>query len=321
MRLLRGLLRALRWTLAALGGVWSVLMMLLMAGSLALSVAMAVIPAVFAAVSDAVETVTGIRSLHSRQIAREARLTDDVARAERRAASEAAERRAASGRADNLARELADSRAVQSRMARELADSLVTYRGTRMAARQAVKDTASRVSRRTALAATRNVGSMAGEALPAVGVGVIAAATAWELRDACQMMREMRELDAAFNPDDPISDDEVCGTKVPSREELWSMVRASPAAAWDKARGLYGSLPEGTLSRAYARSIDWMGSAWDSVLGADSAPDATTADTDAPPAPEAADPPPSSAVDAGAAAPDAADPPSVWNSATWFGGK
>ena len=42
------------------------------------------------------------------------------------------------GRADNLARALADSRAAQSRMARELADSPVTYRGTRMAAREAV---------------------------------------------------------------------------------------------------------------------------------------------------------------------------------------
>ena len=86
MRWLRGLLRALRWTLAALGGIWSVLMMLLMAGSLALSVAMAVVPAVFAAVSGAVESVTGIRSLYSRQVAREAGLTGDLARAERRIA-------------------------------------------------------------------------------------------------------------------------------------------------------------------------------------------------------------------------------------------
>lgn len=267
MTMLRRLARALRWTVATLGGLWSVLMMLLIAGSLALSIAMAVVPAVFAAVSGVVETVTGIRSLHSRQIARETRLADNLTRAETRAAAEAAERRAVTGRADNLARELADSRAAQARMARELADSPVTYRGTRMAAREAVKDTATRVSRRTAVATTRNVASMAGEALPVIGVGVIAAATAWELRDACLMMGEMRALDAAFNPDDPVTDDEICGLTPPTREELWQMVRSSPGAAWDAARGLYDGLPEVSLGGSYARISGWAGEVYDWAFG------------------------------------------------------
>lgn len=271
MRVIRALWRALRWTLAALGGIWSVLMMLLMAGSLALSVAMAVVPAVFAAVSGAVESVTGIRSLYSRQVAREAGLTGDLARAERRAAAEAAERRAISGRADNLARELADSRAAATRLARQSADSTVTYRGQRMAARAAVKDTAARVSRRTAFAATRNVGSMAGEALPVIGIGVIAAATAWEMHDACQMMGEMRALDAAFNPENPISDDEVCGMKVPARAELWAMVKASPAIVWDRTRAMYAGLPELSLTGAYDRALTWLGGTWDWVFGEDAA--------------------------------------------------
>lgn len=267
MTMLRRLARTLRWTVAALGGLWSVLMMLLMAGSLALSIAMAVVPAVFAAVSGVVETVTGIRSLHSRQIARETRLADNLTRTETRAAAEAAERRAVTGRADNLARALADSRAAQARMARELADSPVTYRGTRMAAREAVKDTATRVSRRTAVATTRNVASMAGEALPVIGVGVIAAATAWELRDACLMMGEMRALDAAFNPDDPVTDDEICGLTPPTREELWQMVRSSPGAAWDAARGLYDELPEVSPGSSYARISGWAGGVYDRAFG------------------------------------------------------
>lgn len=263
MTMLRRLARTLRWTVAALGGLWSVLMMLLMAGSLALSIAMAVVPAVFAAVSGVVETVTGIRSLHSRQIARETRLADNLTRA----AAEAAERRAVTGRADNLARALADSRAAQARMARELADSPVTCRGTRMAAREAVKDTATRVSRRTAVATTRNVASMAGEALPVIGVGVIAAATAWELRDACLMMGEMRALDAAFNPDDPVTDDEICGLTPPTREELWQMVRSSPGAAWDAARGLYDGLPDVSPGGSYARISGWAGGVYDRAFG------------------------------------------------------
>lgn len=261
MSLLRRITRALRLTLAALGGIWSVLMMLVMAGSLALSIAMTMVPAVFSAVAGVVEGVTGLRSLATRQ-------SDDLARVQARAATEAAERRAATGRADNLARELADSRAANARLARELADAPVTYRGSRMAAREAVKDTATRVSRRTAIATTRNVASMAGEALPVIGIGVIAAATAWELADACAMMGEMRALDAAFNPDDPVREDEVCGMEVPTRAELWEKVRASPGAVWAGAQGLYDDLPD-LSAAAYGRGAGWLGGLWDQAFGED----------------------------------------------------
>lgn len=249
MSVLRGLRRTAGFLLRTAGGLWSLLMLLLMAGSLALSVAMTVVPAIFSAAAGVVESVTGVRSVASRQ-------ADDIARLERRA--------------DNLARELTDSRAAQSRMARELADSRVTYRGTRMAARDAVKDTATRVSRRTAFATSRNVASMAGEALPVIGVGVIVAATAWELTDACALMGEMRALDAAFNPDDPVTDDEICGMKVPTRDELWAGIKSSPAAAWDSAAELYEGLPEVSVSAAYGRTIGFLSGLWDMSFGKES---------------------------------------------------
>ncbi len=103
--------------------------------------------------------------------------------------------------------------------------------------------------------------------LPVIGVGVIAAATAWELRDACLMMGEMRALDAAFNPDDPVREDEVCGMEVPTRAELWEKVRASPGAVWAGAQGLYDDLPE--LSAAYGRGAGWLGGLWDQAFGED----------------------------------------------------
>lgn len=265
LRLLRRLRRAAATVLGLLGGVWSVLMLLLMAGSLALSIAMTMIPAVFSAVAGVVESVTGVRSLATRQ-------ADDLARLERRAASEAAARRTADNRAARLSSELADSRAAQARLARELRDSPVTYRGKRIAAREAVKDTAERVARRTAFASSRNLASMAGEALPVIGVGVIVAATAWELSDACAMMGEMRALDAAFNPDDPETDDEVCGMKPPTRAELWASIKASPGAAWESAREMYDSLPEVSISATYASTIAYLAGRWDAVFGDDPDP-------------------------------------------------
>lgn len=255
----------IRLALRTLGGLWSALMLLLMAGSLALSIAMTMVPAIFAAVSGVVESVTGLRSLHARH-------ADELARAEGRVAAEAAQRRAATSRADDLGRELADSRAAQARLAREMAGSQVTYRGTRVAARDAVKDTAARVSRRTTLATSRNLASMGGEALPVIGVGVIVAATAWELSDACALMGEMRELDAAFNPENPLTDDEICGLKVPTRAELWASIRSSPATAWDGARELYGGLPEVSVSATYAATIGYLAGLVDWVAGGDPEP-------------------------------------------------
>ncbi|WP_415391788.1 hypothetical protein [Paracoccus sp. SJTW-4] len=251
LRLLRRLRRTAAVVLGLLGGIWSVLMMLLMAGSLALSVAMTMVPAVFSAVAGVVESVTGVRSLATRQ-------ADDLARLERRAA--------------RLSGELADSRAAQARLARELRDSPVTYRGKRIAAREAVKDTAERVARRTTFATSRNLASMAGEALPMIGVGVIVAATAWELSDACALMGEMRELDAAFNPNDPVTDDEICGMKPPTRAELWASIKASPGAAWDTARGMYDSLPEVSFSGTYASTVAYLAGRWDAVFGDDPDP-------------------------------------------------
>lgn len=252
LRLLRRLRRTAAVVLGLLGGIWSVLMMLLMAGSLALSVAMTMVPAVFSAVAGVVESVTGVRSLATRQ-------ADDLARLERRAA--------------RLSGELADSRAAQDRLARELRDSPVTYRGQRLAAREAVKDTAERVARRTTFATSRNLASMAGEALPMIGVGVIVAATAWELSDACALMGEMRELDAAFNPNDPVTDDEICGMKPPTRAELWASIKASPGAAWDTARGMYDSLPEVSFSGTYASTVAYLAGRWDAVFGDDPSPE------------------------------------------------
>ena len=151
-------------------------------------------------------------------------------------------------------------------------DSLVTYRGKRVAAREAVKDTAGKVARRTAFASSRNIGSMVGEALPVVGVGVIVAATAWELSDACALMGDMRELDAAFNPDDPVTDDEICGLKPLTSAEIWASIKASPGAAWESAREMYDSLPEVSISATYASTIAYLAGRWDAVFGDDPDP-------------------------------------------------
>lgn len=105
---------------------------------------------------------------------------------------------------------------------------------------------------------------MGGEALPVVGIGVIVAATAYELNMSCENMRDLYELQIELDPSqaNPADRDMVCGLQVPTRGELWQSIKASPDAAWDKAVGA----AEGTAD--WARSLERpdFGRAWLRVM-------------------------------------------------------
>lgn len=126
-----------------------------------------------------------------------------------------------------------------------LRNRMVTYKGSRMKAAQAVSHHASRASRRVTLSSLRNVGAMAGEALPFVGVAVVAGVTALEVRDACETLKDIHELNVAFNPDAAPSEDvkTVCTIEVPTREELMATVSQTPEKAWESAKASVSTLP------------------------------------------------------------------------------
>ena len=123
--------------------------------------------------------------------------------------------------------------------------------------------TSERIATRATKTAARSVGSMAGEALPFVGVAVIVGATAFEIKDLCATIKDMNELKRAFDPS--LIPDEaettVCSITVPTKEELRASAKAAPKAAWAKARSVIPSsyefpdvdgagLLEGTRSKA-----------------------------------------------------------------------
>jgi hypothetical protein len=98
------------------------------------------------------------------------------------------------------------------------------------------------------------VGSIAAEALPAIGVTAIVGVTALELRDACEAMKDVQELNLAFNPGSvPIEDaSTVCSLEVPSADELRANVKQYPSQAWEAAKGYASTLP--TIDKV---EIDW----------------------------------------------------------------
>lgn len=145
----------------------------------------------------------------------------------------------------------------------------VTFRGEKTTVREAAKKVSLNVRARTKKVAAANLASAGGESIPFYGIAVIAAATAYELKVSCDTMVDMHELDLALNPESANEEgrDFVCGLKVPTRQELWSMVRNSPQATWDAAVGAYDSSSEWVagleapdFSGAWSRMVKWASS-------------------------------------------------------------
>ena len=131
---------------------------------------------------------------------------------------------------------------------------VVSYRGQRKLVPQAIEDTAARVSKRTVAGASRNAGSLIAEGIPFAGIAVIVGVTAWDLRDACGTMKDLHELELAFDPKaapDPEAKI-VCGLTVPTKGEVWAFVKSSPGVAWGTAKAVVPDLPELKMPK-----IDW----------------------------------------------------------------
>jgi len=114
----------------------------------------------------------------------------------------------------------------------------VQYKGKKTLIKDAVNDTSGRISRRVVIDTARNTGSMAAEAIPYIGIAAIVGTTTWELRDACETMKDLHALDVAFNPDAANDADAVavCGKQVPTKEEIIAELKQSPAKAWEAAK-------------------------------------------------------------------------------------
>lgn len=157
--------------------------------------------------------------------------------------------------------ELKGTKKKNAELLQEVADfkgaKLVTYRGNKRLLQDAVSDTSRRISTRTATGASRNLAATFGEAWPVAGTAVIVTATTLELYDACVIMRDLHELDVAFNPEAAFGADakEVCGLRVPTAEEIWAKVKNSPGEAWAMAAAVMPDLPD--MPDFRMPEIDW----------------------------------------------------------------
>lgn len=187
--------------------------------------------------------------------------------------------------------------------AREARETLARH--TAVAARKAAAETARRdanrrigrttaknVTRRVQRGAARNILSVGGEAIPLLGVAVIAGALTLEVKDACDTAAEMAGLDAALAADsDPeaarqaaieafdctamIREEIPSYENVPTKEEIWDKVKSAPREAYNAAVSAGIQLREFDWSGRAGAWVEWAvaqtGRIAESVLGKDEA--------------------------------------------------
>ena len=114
----------------------------------------------------------------------------------------------------------------------------------------ALKKFSKSAAKQSTIAATRNITSISGEAIPILGIAVIAGVTAWNIHDSCQMMKELDELNAEFELH--LEEKQtVCGIEVPTKKEILAEMRESWLMAYKKARTAInhaaGEMPDWTV--------------------------------------------------------------------------
>lgn len=204
--------------------LWRLLFVALFVFSLAFNAAAIFGGALFNMVSGTVESITGVTTLLARHADEVALLSGEVAAQSRQVAKLEDDLAAKNVRIASLADDLDDARAAR----------MVTYRNEKRLLTDAVEDTVERISKRTVNRSARNVTAVFAEAIPLVGIGVVVGVTGLELRDSCNTLKDLKELELSFNPAAAAMGDvqQVCGMEVPSRDEVWQVVKSSPREAW-----------------------------------------------------------------------------------------
>lgn len=120
---------------------------------------------------------------------------------------------------------LALARGAAERQAAAAAVEVATVTASYAAQTATMKRVAASIARRTIANVERNVGSVFGEAIPYFGTTIMLSVTAWDVKDACDTLRQLEELEGkgVRQPGDQTL--KVCGMRVPSASEALQSVK------------------------------------------------------------------------------------------------
>lgn len=106
----------------------------------------------------------------------------------------------------------------------------------------AAKKLSASVATRATRGVARHVGGAAGESIPVLGTAVVAAMLALDVVDACDLIKDVNEMNRAVGVD--VEDEQrVCGVKVPDQKQLAADVSKNWQAAYLTAANAVGKPP------------------------------------------------------------------------------
>lgn len=121
------------------------------------------------------------------------------------------------------------------------------YRGQTVYGPAVVHDTVSRAMAGLRMIAELDSATMAAGGVPWFGTAVIAKSAARNARSLCEAARDLVELDRAFAAPAAATTGgaatELCARRAPTPDELWSEIRSTPVAVWERARKKLADLP------------------------------------------------------------------------------
>jgi hypothetical protein len=150
---------------------------------------------------------------------------------------------------------------------RDLEARALQLRQTVMVANSAGKKLSSSLARRISRNASRNVSAMAGTSIPYIGVGVLVAMAELDVKDGCDGLKELNEMNRAMGLDRE-DESRVCAMQVPAKEDVIAQVihnwrtAYGNAAAW--ANQYEARLPPDPPAVSYPHA----GELWMAVFGA-----------------------------------------------------
>lgn len=144
----------------------------------------------------------------------------------------------------------------------------VTFRGRSTTVKEATQEVLDRTMTRTTRSTLANVSSIPGESIPFYGIAIVLAATAYELKAACDNMTDLYDLQVALDPETARSDDRnaVCALQIPTKQEVWTGIKQSTQTAWDTSIATLDSVTDSVktietpeFSGMWQRFTNWIG--------------------------------------------------------------
>ncbi|WP_303468686.1 MULTISPECIES: hypothetical protein [unclassified Marinovum] len=144
----------------------------------------------------------------------------------------------------------------------------VTFRGRSTTVREATQEVLDRTMTRTTRSTLANVSSIPGESVPFYGIAIVLAATAYELKTACDNMIDLYDLQVALDPETARLDDRraVCALQIPTKQEVWNGIKQSPQTAWKMSIATLESVTDGVktietpeFGGMWQRFTNWIG--------------------------------------------------------------